>query len=127
MTQFGPAREDEGAEQERGWNVLRAETFLIVHSHRLYVTTGSRDAALQQPWEAKALSPAQWLPRSNLIIQGPPLTQQNSQTDIQYEARRRQQTNKSIRKDSTHMLTFSIATFKAVTGKILTFIFILNN
>lgn len=25
-------------EQERGWNVLKAETFLIVHSHRPYVT-----------------------------------------------------------------------------------------
>ncbi len=34
MTQFGPS----ARERERGWNVLKAETFLIVHSHRPYVT-----------------------------------------------------------------------------------------
>lgn len=37
MTQFGVAR-SRAREWESGWNVLKAETFLIVHSHRPYVT-----------------------------------------------------------------------------------------
>lgn len=39
----GPAwpsldQQENARERERGWNVLKVETFLIVHSHRLYVT-----------------------------------------------------------------------------------------
>lgn len=67
MSQFGSARWS-AREWERGWNVLKAETFLIVHSHRPYVRQPeSRDGALPQPWEAKALSPPQ--SHSNPIMQ----------------------------------------------------------
>lgn len=83
MTQFGVARSSV-REWERGWNVLKAETFLIVHSHRPYVTQPeSRDGALLQPWEAEALSPPQ--SHSNLIMQATCL-HNSAQTD---EKRRR--------------------------------------
>lgn len=85
MTHFGPAGERKGAgERERGWNVLKAETFLIVHSHRPYVTQTDHVTQLcSSPWEAKALSPPQWLPRSKPDYASPLLTQQHTdgQTD----------------------------------------------
>lgn len=95
MTQFGATRSS-AREWERGWNVLKAETFLFVHSHRPYVTQPeSRDGALPQPWEAEALSPPQ--SHSNPIMQATCL-HNSAQTDRWMENGGEQQTEEQTRR-----------------------------
>lgn len=92
MTQFGAAR-SRAREWESGWNVLKAETFLIVHSHRPYVTQPDHVmGALLQPWEAGALSPPQ--SHSNPIMQATCL-HNSSQIDGRTDGKRRRVTDRN--------------------------------
>lgn len=82
---------------KRAWGSGRLECFEawdIPHcsfTQALCNTYWSRDIALQKPWEAKALSPPQWLPLCNLIMQAPCL-HNNTQMDRQMERQRDRQT-----------------------------------
>lgn len=92
MTQFGPAREREGAGERLecfgGWDIPHCS-----FTQALCNADGSRDVALQQPWEAKALSPPQWLPRSKPDYASPVLTQQR--TDGQADGRTGRSTDRA--------------------------------
>lgn len=91
MTQFGAAR-SRAREWESGWNVLKAETFLIVHSHRPYVRQPDHvTGALLQPWEAGALSPPQ--SHSNPIMQATCL-HNSARIDGRTDGKRRRATDR---------------------------------
>lgn len=86
MTQFGAAKRERA---EGGWNVLKAETFLIVHSHRPYVTQTDHVTQLC----SSRGKPRHYLrhSRSNLIMQAPRL-HNSTQTDRQMERQGDRQT-----------------------------------
>ena len=80
MTQFGPSERARGAVERQecfeGWDIPHCSfTQALCNSG-----WRSRDVALQQPWEAKVLSPPQWLPSCNLIMQASCI-HNNLQTD----------------------------------------------
>lgn len=91
MTQFGAARSS-AREWESGWNVLKAETFLIVHSHRPYVTQPDHVTGLCcSRGKPKALSPPQ--SHSNPIMQATCL-HNSMQTDRWKEEESNRQKNR---------------------------------
>lgn len=97
MTQFGAASSS-AREWESGWNVLKTETFLIVHSQRPYVTQPDHvTGALLQPWEAGALSPPQ--SHSNPIMQATCL-HNSVQTERQTDGKRRRATDRGTDTES---------------------------
>lgn len=95
MTQLGPGRERK-KEREKlvcslGWDIPHCS-----FTQGLCNADGSRDVALQRPWEARALSSPQWLPRSNLIMQALCL-RKDTQTGRQMGRQGDQQTDRETR------------------------------